>query len=143
MMLQLELPIWIDWRPLPPRFRLRRHRDLCMTLIQLEFELRYGRARQEIDDYALKSAEIHASNLVGNYGYTLSDKDDIRADLLAYLWERSDQFDPSRGAWSTFVTRVMKNRILNIISHRTAGKRDYRREISMEVLQMQRETSWS
>ena len=143
-MLQTEFQIRIDWMPAPPRIRRsRRSVSQFMRSVQLEFDLHYGRERVTPDEYALRSAECHASKLFGHYGFTRTDVEDIKADLIAYLWERSDQWDPARGAWTTFVTRVMKNRILNIIAHRNAGKRDYRCEVSFEALTSKEPGQWN
>jgi hypothetical protein len=140
---QLEFTLKIDWLPAPPR--IRRSRRACCQLIravQLELDLRYGRERVAPDEYAFRSAECHASKLFGHYRFTRTDVEDIKSDLIAYLWERSDQWDPARGAWTTFVTRVMKNRILNIIAHRRARKRDYRCEVSIDAI-TSRESTWN
>ena len=97
-------------------------------------ELDDVRERIDPDEYVFRSADCHSSKLYGHFGFTHADVDDIRADLIAYLWEHSDQWVPGRGKWSTFVTRVMKNRVINLIAHRRAKKRDYRLEVSYEAL---------
>ena len=66
--------------------------------------------------------------LVGHYGFTASDEPDLQQELAMHVSTRMAKYDPSRGARSTFVDRIVQNKIASIIAHRTAQKRDARRE---------------
>ena len=83
--------------------------------------------RQEITADDLVSIRVAAQGLVGRYGYTRSDLEDIVQDLALHVLERLGEYDPGRGAWSTFLKRVVRNKIGHLIEHRTFQKRDYRK----------------
>ena len=42
-------------------------------------------------------------------------------------WRARDQFDPARGSWEGFISRVMRNHARKMIAARKAACRDYRR----------------
>lgn len=62
--------------------------------------------------------------LIGSYGFTISDLDDIRQELAVDLWLRLPGFDPTRASLRTFVTRVISNKIASIIEMRTSKTRN-------------------
>jgi DNA-directed RNA polymerase specialized sigma24 family protein len=62
--------------------------------------------------------------LIGSYGFTISDLDDIRQELAVDLWLRLPGFDPTRASLRTFVTRVVSNKIASIIEMRTSKTRN-------------------
>lgn len=66
--------------------------------------------------------------LIGHYGYTRSDIDPLTEDLQTQLGEVVHKYRADRGARSTFVNRVVKNDILNLIEERTAKKRNKGRQ---------------
>lgn len=72
--------------------------------------------------------------IIGRYGLNRSDEPDLQQDLAMHISVRMAQHDPSRGARSTFVDRVITNKIASIIEHRTAQKRDRRRETTLEAV---------
>jgi len=62
--------------------------------------------------------------LIGSYGFTISDIEDIRQELAVDLWQRLPGFDPTRASLRTFVTRVVGNKIASIIEMRTSKTRN-------------------
>lgn len=66
--------------------------------------------------------------LVGHYGFTASDETDLQQELAMHVSKRMEKHDPTRGARSTFVDRIVSNKIASIIAHRVAQKRDVRKE---------------
>jgi len=74
---------------------------------------------------------LAAQTLVGRYGYTRSDLEDITQDLALHVLERLGEYDPGRGAWSTFLKRVMRNKIVHLIEYRTYQKRDFRKTVPL------------
>ena len=82
--------------------------------------------------FAPADAEIikhKARKLVGHYGYRTSDVEDIQQDLALHVFSRTYHHRPDLGSRETFVSTVVKNKILNLIEHRTALKRDHRRDV--------------
>ena len=82
---------------------------------------------QEIDERSRWLIRQKSAQLIGQYGFTVSDAEDIEQELTVHLWLRLASYDPKRGAKSTFVESVLKNKIRSIISgDRQSGRYDYR-----------------
>ncbi|HNT89557.1 MAG TPA: sigma factor [Candidatus Hydrogenedentes bacterium] len=88
--------------------------------------------RQELTADDLVSIRVAARGLAGRHGYSLSDFEDIAQDLALHVIERMGEYDPGRGAWSTFLKRMLRNKISHLIEYRTFQKRDYRRCIPLQ-----------
>ena len=67
-----------------------------------------------------------ARGLVGSYGFTSADCDDLQQEAALDLHLRRRFYDPARSGRRTFVQRVVSNRFANLIAERRAGCRDYR-----------------
>ena len=67
-----------------------------------------------------------ARGLVGSYGFTSADCDDLQQEAALDLHLRRRFYDPARSGRRTFVQRVVSNRFANLIAERKAGCRDYR-----------------
>jgi hypothetical protein len=61
--------------------------------------------------------------LIGHYGFNASDEPDLEQELAMHVSMRMVKYDPARGARSTFVDRIVRNKIANILEHRMAKKR--------------------
>ncbi len=57
---------------------------------------------------ALATATIQAARAARRRHLHRADRDDLRQDILVALLERRAQFDPARGAWSTFAGVVAR-----------------------------------
>lgn len=79
------------------------------------------------DDYATWLIQQKASHLVGHFGLTKSDREDIEQELMLDLLQRWPNFDPQRARPCTFISKVVENAIIAIINRRRAVGRDYRR----------------
>ena len=88
--------------------------------------------RQELTADDLVSIRVAARGLAGRHGYSLSDFEDIALDLALHVIERMGEYDPGRGAWSTFLKRMLRNKISHLIEYRTFQKRDYRKCIPLQ-----------
>lgn len=87
-------------------------------------------AKQRIlEGYARDVIRHKAWQLIGKYGYTRDDYDDLKQDLMLDLLRRIGKYDPDRAALSTFVSRIVDRKISNLIRHRRQEKRDYRRQV--------------
>lgn len=82
---------------------------------------------QGIDDYAVKIIKYKAKQLVGRYGLTISDREDLEQELILDLLHRLPKFNPDRAQRNTFIARVVEHKVATIIEARKAGMRDYRR----------------
>lgn len=82
--------------------------------------------RQSDTRYIPEDAEIirhKVRKLVGRYGFTASDEPDLQQELAMHVSQHIAQHDPTRGARSTFVDRIVRHKIVNILEHRMAKKR--------------------
>jgi RNA polymerase sigma-70 factor, ECF subfamily len=75
----------------------------------------------------MKFVYLKAAALAGRYGFSRSDRDDIRQDLLLDCIARSPNFDPARSSPVTFFHRVILHGIATLLEAQRAGCRDYRR----------------
>lgn len=85
--------------------------------------------------YTEEDAEIikrKARRLAGHYGYRISDVEDIEQDLATHVFQQTHRHEPERGSREKFISRVVKNKLLNLIEQRTAKKRDRRRDVSAD-----------
>ena len=81
-----------------------------------------------LDDYAKKTIFHKARRLAGKHGFKKADLEDLMQELALDLWERLPKYDPGKGAFATFVTRLIERKISNLIRHRCQAIRDFRRE---------------
>jgi RNA polymerase sigma factor (sigma-70 family) len=70
-----------------------------------------------------------AKRLAGHYGYRISDVEDIEQDLAMHVFQQTHRHEPGRGSREKFVSKVAKNKLLNLIEKHTAKKRDRRRDV--------------
>lgn len=71
-------------------------------------------------------ARIKALRLVGQHGFTLNDADDLEAELRLHIWVKRAKYDPRREprvTYETFMTRVVENKVRDIIETRHSQKR--------------------
>lgn len=78
-----------------------------------------------IDPYAIRL--IQARKLVGQAGFTASDRADLEQELILDLLHRLPKYDRNRAQRNTFIARVVEHKIANLIKAQKAGIRDYRR----------------
>jgi RNA polymerase sigma-70 factor (ECF subfamily) len=83
-------------------------------------------------DYAAKLIKWKAKQLVGKYGFTDADRDDIEQELLLHLWRRLSQYTPGRGHPDAFAKAIVTNAALSLGERQRAIKRGGgRRELSL------------
>ena len=76
-------------------------------------------AAAAIDPFVIQQAEIRASRMVGNYGFTREDWEDLRQELLLDYVKRRPRFSPDRGDHRGFAYGVLQNQAAKL----AAGKR--------------------
>ena len=87
------------------------------------------RPAREFNSYAAELIKHKTRKLIGRHGINSNDAEEIAQDVAAHLIERMPQFDPARAQVNTFIDRVVKNKLLNIIEARTTQKRDSGRRV--------------
>ena len=75
--------------------------------------------QRQLDPFVIQQAEIRASRMVGNYGFTRDDWGDIRQDLLLEYCRRRRQFNPARGDHRGFTCGILQNRAAILAARRS------------------------
>lgn len=84
-----------------------------------------------LDEFAVRVARKTVRRLVGAWGFTASDRQDLEQELLLEVLRRLPRFDPARGRREPFVASVVANTAADLIQHRRAECRDWRRASSL------------
>ena len=77
----------------------------------------------ELDPYLKRSVAIKAQQLVGHYGITPDEVEDIAQDLIVAILPRLRHFNPARAQWTTFVTRLVERQVANYLEWRQTARR--------------------
>jgi len=77
---------------------------------------------QELDEQTVETIRIKAKTLIGNYGFTHDDFDDIRQDITLDLLIRLSEYDPERASLRTFISRIIDYKIEQIAEERSTIK---------------------
>ena len=86
-------------------------------------------SRWVCDPYVVKLIRRKAYQLVGKYGFTENDREDIEQELWADLYHRAPSYDPSLASPRTFANRIVEHAIAAIIKHRKYAIRNYRQSV--------------
>ena len=78
----------------------------------------------QADEYAARLVRLKARQLIGRYGFTESDREDIEQELKLDLLERLPDYDPERGSLEGFVSGVVDHKISRLLEKRAAAKRN-------------------
>lgn len=84
-------------------------------------------ATNPIDDYVLDRIRYRVEHVIGKFGYTTSDREDLTQELILDLLEAMPHFDPGRGSRKTFICRVLDRKVRSLIRYQRAQKRDSQR----------------
>jgi len=87
-----------------------------------------------LDEYAMTHIRLKARQLIGRYGFTRSDREDIEQELTLDLLTRLSRFDPDKARSATFVRLVVDRCAASLVRKRKALVRDYRRASSLDEL---------
>ena len=79
-----------------------------------------------VNDYAASLIESKSRFLIGHHGFREDEREDLEQDLLLDYLRRIPKYDPKRAKRSTFIARIVRNKIASIIEARKAAKRSYR-----------------
>lgn len=79
-----------------------------------------------VDDYAVRIIKHKARQLVGRYGLTFFDREDLEQELMIDLLQRMRHFNPAKAKKTTFIARIVERHIATILEARHAQCRDWR-----------------
>ena len=79
-----------------------------------------------VDDYAVRIIKHKARQLVGRYGLTFFDREDLEQELMIDLLQRMRHFNPAKAKKSTFMARIVERHIATLLETRHAQCRDWR-----------------
>ena len=72
----------------------------------------------EVDQYAVTNIECRVRGLIGHYGSTEDDREDLVQQLFLEYLERIGDFCPSRARQETFVSCLIRNQVISVIRAR-------------------------
>ncbi len=72
----------------------------------------------EIDQYAIRNIECRVRRLIGRYGITADEREDLVQQLFLEYLERAGGFDASRGRYTTFVNCLIRNQVVSLLRAR-------------------------
>lgn len=101
--------------------------------------MKYRNNYPGVDPYVVNSVRCMARNLVGKAGILYEDVEDVEQDLMLHFLSRKDQFDPRRGQFNTFVSRVVRAGVKDILDHRMAQRRGQGLEVTLVSLEQERD----
>ena len=70
----------------------------------------------------------HAVGLIGHYGYTQQDADDILQELILAARQALPRFNPAHAKRSTFLYAIIRHKVIALARHASREKRDRRNE---------------
>ncbi|MCK4873631.1 MAG: hypothetical protein KAS72_12990 [Phycisphaerales bacterium] len=81
----------------------------------------------EISQYTRTLIAVKGHQLIGHYGFTRCDRDDLMQEFTIAVLEATGAWDETRGSRNTFDNRIVNRKIATLIRHRKRECRDYRR----------------
>ena len=83
------------------------------------------------DPRVQKIIQLKVKQMVGQYGFNKSDREDLEQEFKLELIKQSVQYDHTKSSVQTFADRVITHRIADLIEERQAQCRDWRKTISL------------
>ncbi|MFW5829722.1 MAG: hypothetical protein ACOCXA_05625 [Planctomycetota bacterium] len=83
---------------------------------------------EAFDAYAEATIRHKIDALIGRFGYREQDREDLEQELRLVVWERLQDFQPDQVQRSTFIDRVVCQRLTDLIRAKHRHCRDQRRE---------------
>lgn len=75
-------------------------------------------ALSEMDAYALACIEFRVRKLIGNYGFTTGDREDLVQQLFLEYLERANHYNACRSGFRTFVSCLIRNQVTSVVRAR-------------------------
>lgn len=83
-----------------------------------------------VDQVALRSINVGVNAFIRKFNLPKADRDDLIQDIALHLIQQAGNFNPSVGAWSTFVKCVIRSKLASI---RRASKTKKNRKFTKTV----------
>ena len=80
-----------------------------------------------INPAVVRIARSAARRVIGKYGLTESDLPDLEQELVTAGLKVIERFDPEKSKETTFITRVVESKVLDLIKQRQTECRDWRK----------------
>lgn len=71
-----------------------------------------------LDDYILARIQFRVDKLIGQYGFTDDDAEDLKHELIVAVLESVPGFDPEKAIWRTYVRHVLERTVIDITRRR-------------------------
>ena len=78
---------------------------------------------EDFEPYVTTTISTRVNRLIGHYGFTSQDRDDLSSDLRTHFFSKIPHYSPSRGARTSFVAEVVLNRMRSIVEARKTALR--------------------
>lgn len=85
-----------------------------------------------LDAFCISAIQSKSRRLARQANFALSDIDDIEIELALHLRQQLPKYDPMRGSMRTFVSRILDNRVIVMISERRTRQFNYQ-SISLDA----------
>jgi len=72
----------------------------------------------EVDQYAVTNIECRVRGLIGHYGFTEDDREDLVQQLFLEYLDRIGDFRPCRARKKTFVSCLIRNQVISMVRAR-------------------------
>jgi DNA-directed RNA polymerase specialized sigma24 family protein len=93
-----------------------------------------ARPTGDFDPQIAELIRFKVKRLIGNYGFTRSDEEDLRQELAMHVVAGMKTYDATRSSPHTYADRIVTSKIADIIDHSTAQKRDRRRQRPLDAV---------
>jgi hypothetical protein len=87
-----------------------------------------------VTKYARTLIRVKAKQIVRRPGFSRSDQPDVEQNLVVYLLEQAQHFDPSRASLNTFIARVIDSAVAMLLRGQGRAKRNPNGEAEVQSL---------
>jgi len=85
-----------------------------------------------VDEVALRSIHVGVNAFIRKFNLPIVDRDDLIQDVALHLIQQAENFNPTVGAWSTFVKCVIRSKLASIRrASKTKKNRKFTRTVSL------------
>lgn len=95
---------------------------------QAENQTNHRELAEIIGEYAVKEIRYQSGRLIGRHGFRSCDQDSIEAELAVRVWQDLRNYDRRKSGRKHFISEVIRRKTVELIRHREAEKRSFRRE---------------
>lgn len=81
-----------------------------------------------LPQYIRTLIQVTVKRMISTQGFTESDREDLEQQIALEVIRRRPGYDPTKAQEKTFLARLVKHAVADIIAARKASNRDYRRE---------------